>query len=289
MLSPLAVSASTNVVGLIGHPARHSLSPVIHNAAFAAVGLDWVFVAFETQSGREAVEACRALGLKGLSVTMPHKDVAAATVNELSPHAAKLNAVNCISRNGEVLIGHNTDGAGFLESVRTEASFEPVGRRCVVLGAGGAARAVILALADAGADEIVVVNRTPASAEAAVALAPKVAKLGAAESVAQADLVVNATSVGMAHPTDPEAQARTPVDVALFSRGQVVVDLIYHPATTALMAGAAKRGATVVGGLGMLVHQAALAFTIWTGEPAPVAAMFDAAIRALNPGAGGVV
>src|SRR3989442_3993450 len=148
------MSATTHVAAVIGNPVRHSLSPVIHNAAFAALGLDWTFLAFEVEAGggARAVEAMRALGIRGLSVTMPHKDDVAAAVDRLSPAAAALGAVNTVTWGPRLdIVGENTDGAGVLDALRLDDGFDPAGRRCLVVGAGGAARAVVRALGEAGA------------------------------------------------------------------------------------------------------------------------------------------
>ncbi|WP_419839616.1 shikimate dehydrogenase family protein [Candidatus Poriferisodalis sp.] len=284
-------TGSTRLAGVIGDPVRHSLSPALHNAAFARLGLDWTYVAFEIPAGRAAAAlgAMRVLGIEGLSVTMPHKDAAAAACDELSPAAELLGAVNCVRRDGDRLIGENTDGAGFLRSLCTQAGADPTGLHAVVLGAGGAARAVIVALADAGAS-VTVVNRSPHAAERAVALgaaagAAAAAALGAAaggattgasggpsgsavvgpaEAVRDADVVVNATPLGM-NAGDP-----LPFDPALLSGGQIVVDLIYRPERTPLLEAAAQAGATTLNGTGMLLFQAAEQFSMWTGHDAPV-------------------
>ncbi len=186
---------------------RHSLSPAIHNAAFSASGLDWVFVALPVPDGggAEAVDAMRVLGLEGLSVTMPHKAAVIAGVDRLTPTADSLDAVNCVFRDPgdrSILVGDNTDGAGFLAGLADDFGFDVAQRRCVVLGAGGAARAVVLALAGAGAASIVVVNRSPARARAAAALAGGAGGVATVDAVAGADLVVNATPVGMAGDAD---------------------------------------------------------------------------------------
>ena len=275
-------TGSTRVAGVIGDPVRHSLSPALHNAAFAELGLDWTYLAFEVPAGRgaDAVAAMRALGIDGLSVTMPHKDTVAAAVDELSPAAALLGAANCVRRDGDRLIGENTDGAGFLRSLRTQAGVDPEGLRTVVLGAGGAARAVIVALAAEGA-LVTVVNRSPDAAAWAAALGAAVggaaaealgersgsAAVGGPEAVRDADVVVNATPLGM---TDGDS---LPVDPALVGDGQIVVDLIYRPERTPLLNAAAQAGATTLNGVGMLLFQAAEQFTMWTGHDAPVDAM----------------
>ena len=276
----MTVGAHTRLAAVIGSPVRHSLSPAMHNAAFRASGLDWVYVAFEVAPGgvAAAFTGARALHLGGLSVTIPHKAEAAAEVDELSPDAEAIGAVNTVVPVGEGrLRGENTDGGGFLASLADE-DFEPAGRRCVVVGAGGAARAVVYALARAGAAEVVVVNRSPERAQAAVALAGGVGRVGSGVDVALADLVVNATPLGL---TGVDLDSSLPVDPDLLGPGQLVLDLIPNPAVTPLMAAARTNGARAAGGLGMLVHQGALAFELWTGQPAPVGAMRVAALGAL--------
>jgi shikimate dehydrogenase len=259
----------------MGEPVAHSLSPLLHNTAFAALGLDWVSVGLHVAAGTSApaVAGIRALGLAGVSVTMPHKAAVAGLVDELSPLAARLEAVNCVVRRGGRLLGENTDGAGFVTSLRRGAGFDPEGRRCLVVGAGGAARAVVLALALAGAAEVVVVNRTPERAAAAATLAGPTARVGGAGEAGGMDLVVDATPVGMG----TDAAAAPLVDPADLRAGQVVADLVYDPPITPWLHAAAAAGATVVGGLGMLVHQAAAQLELWTGQAAPVGAMWAAA------------
>ncbi len=292
----------TRLVAIIGDPVRHSLSPAMHNAAFAALGLDWAYLAFEVPEGRahEAVAGARALGLVGLSVTMPHKAAVVDAVDRLSPVAAALNAVNTVvRRSDDVLEGDNTDGIGFLDSVRQDEGFEPSGQQCLVVGAGGAARAVVKALADAGASEVVVVNRTPGRAAAAAALGGAVGRVGVMAEAADADLIVNATPMGMTagarHGADVLSIDRSGVDSradhggnetsvvdpAYLGPGQLVVDLVYHPLVTPLLEAARSRGATGVSGLGMLIHQAAHAVRLWTGEDPPLGVMSAAALGAL--------
>ena len=269
------LGASTRVVGVIGHPVRHSLSPTIHNAAFRALELDWAYLAFDVAPGEAggAVEAVKVLGLEGLSVTMPHKADTAGAVDRLSPSAAALGAVNTVHRAAGSLVGDNTDGGGFIDALMADEGFDPSGRLCVVLGAGGAARAVVRALDEAGAAEVVIVNRTPERAKKAAALSSR-ARVGVATDARDADLVVNATPVGM------DGDGSTPIDPAHLVPGQLVVDLVYQPAITPLMQAARTRGAVAVNGLGMLIHQAARAFTLWTGEAPPVPVMSAAALAA---------
>jgi shikimate dehydrogenase len=281
----------TRLVGVIGSPIMHSLSPLLHNAAFAALGLGatWHSLAFEVAPGQaaDALAAMRRADISGLSVTMPHKADVVALVDECTEVAQRLNAVNCIVSTEGVLLGANTDGEGFVASLARGAGFTPAGRRCVVIGAGGAARAVVLALADGGASRISVLNRTPQRATTAAALAGRAGsvlppgKRALAEAVGSADLVVNATPFGMAG-ASPEGAAPWLVAPQLLHEGQVAADLVYAPRPTRWLVEAAAAGARSVDGLGMLVHQAAAQLVLWTGEPAPVEAMWEAA-QAVDP------
>ena len=269
-------TARTRLAAVIGAPVDHSLSPALHNAAFAATDLDWAYVAFHVEPGRvgDALTGMRALGIGGLSVTMPHKDDVAGLVDLPSADVTALGAANCVvpTTDGR-LRGESTDGPGLVRSL-IDAGVDPAGARCCVLGAGGAARAVVLALARAGAAEVAVVNRTRSRGEQAAALAGSVGS--AVEAVpAAVEVLVNATSVGMG--TD-----ELPVDLAVLRPGLVVADLVYHPRRTALLAAAEAAGATAVDGIGMLVHQAALAFELWTGVAAPVEVMRRAALARLG-------
>jgi shikimate dehydrogenase len=266
-------TGSTRLAGVIGWPVRHSRSPDIHNAAYRALSLDWVYVALPVPPGQvaAALAGMSALGIEGLSVTMPHKAPVAAQVDALTSDATALGAVNCVLRDGERLVGDNTDGGGFLDSL-VDAGVDPSGRRCVVLGAGGAARAVIRALAGAGADQVVVVNRDPERGRTAAELAGRRGRAGSTGDLAHADLLVQATPVGMGD--DPTVAA----DPNRLPDGAVVADLVYHPLLTPLLAAAEARGLRTVDGLGMLVHQAARQFEVWTGAAAPVDAMRQAAL-----------
>lgn len=270
----------------MGWPVRHSLSPAIHNAAFRASGLDWVFLSFPVAPGSAAaaLAGASALGIEGLSVTMPHKADAASASDHLTPVAERLGAVNTLARRGGQWLGDSTDGAGLLDSLRAGVGFDPAGRRCVVVGAGGAGRAAVLALAEAGAAEVVVVNRSRERGERAAALAGAAGRAGPAEAARAAELVVNATPVGMEAPEagaagsgHPPPPRRLALPEAIFRPGQVVVDLVYQPRLTPLMEAARRRGATAMNGVGVLVHQAAHAFRLWTGTEPPLEAMLAAA------------
>ncbi|MEZ5178847.1 MAG: shikimate dehydrogenase [Acidimicrobiales bacterium] len=271
------VTGATRLAAVIGSPVTHSRSPALANAAFAAAGLDWTFVAFDVPAGggAAAVAAARTLGIGGLMVTMPLKAEVIEGLDRLTPAAAALGAVNSIAWDGAQLVGDNTDGAGLVASLRHDEGVDLRGRRCVVLGAGGAARSVIWALADAGAAEVVVVNRSVERAEVAAALAGPVGRVGSAADVGEADVLVNATSVGMG--SVPGADGPLPCDASAIGPHQVVVDLVYQPLVTPLLAHAEARGARPVDGLGMLVHQAALSLERWTGVAPDLRAMAAAA------------
>lgn len=273
-------SATTVVAAVIGDPVRHSLSPALLNAAFRHTGVDWIYGAFEVPDGEAgaAVGAMRTLGLGGLNVTMPHKAAVIEHLDDLSDTARALGAVNCIVRQGDRLVGHSTDGDGLVDTLRVDEGFDPRGRRCVVIGAGGAARAAVAALADAGATEIVVVNRTADRAHRAAALAGERGRVGTADRVADADLIVNATPLGMAG----AAPGRMPLDVTRLSAHQVLFDMVYDPPVPPVVDAARSRGLRATGGIGMLVHQAARAFTLWTGRSAPVEHMTEVARSALH-------
>jgi len=279
------LTGHTRAAGVIGTPIRHSLSPAIFNAAFTAAGLDWAYLAFEVPEGAAglAMAGMRALGLDGLSVTMPHKAAVIEGLDQLSADAEALGAVNCITRHGGQLRGDNTDGPGFLDALRLDEGIDVAGLRCVVVGAGGAGRAIARALAGGGATSIAVLNRSPAPAEAAVALAGPVARMGAADDLEAADLVVNATPLGMGVVVTTDGTPEPlPFDVTRLGVGQTVVDVVYHPVVTPLLAAARAQGLHTVGGLGMLIHQAAHAFRLWTSEDAPLEAMSAAAVAGLG-------
>jgi len=265
------VSGHTRVAVVIGDPVDHSKSPAVHNAAFAAAGLDWVFVALRVPAGEAAVAlaAMRTMGLAGMSVTMPHKEAVAGLVGRCAPLASRLGAVNCVARDGDLLVGHNTDASGFVSWV-THTGCRLDGAVVAVVGAGGAARAVIAGALDAGAARVLIVARSPQRAAAAVALDPSRCVLVDMQRVAEASVVVNATPVGMA------GSPGLGVPASLLRPDQVVADLVYHPVETELLRAAREIGAVALDGRGMLVHQAAHAFALWTGVDPPLAAMLAA-------------
>ncbi|MEM9466270.1 MAG: shikimate dehydrogenase [Actinomycetota bacterium] len=263
------ISGSTLTVGVIGSPVRHSLSPRLHNAAFDALGIDARSLAFPVDpgAGAAAVDAMRVLGIRGLSVTMPHKDTVLAAADARSEAATALQAANCLVNDDGVVTAYNTDGDGFVRSLDVEHGVTLDDARVVIVGAGGAARSVAEAVGRAGASDVAILNRTPEKAAQAAAVGGPHARIGSLDDVEGAAVVVNATSLGMG-PEDP-----LPVPVDRIGPGHLVVDLIYRPLTTPLLAAAAERGATTANGVAMLLHQAAIQLELWTGRPPPVEAM----------------
>ncbi|NNE95524.1 MAG: shikimate dehydrogenase [Acidimicrobiales bacterium] len=267
-------TGSTRLAAVIGWPVRHSLSPVIYNAAFASAGVDWTYVALPVEPGKgaAALDSMRTFGLAGLSVTMPHKSDIAAAVDVPSASVTTLGACNCVYWSDGVLHGDNTDGDGLVAALETETDVSLNGKTVSVLGTGGAARAIIEAIGRTGAASIHVWGRRAEAAEAAAALAP-IATTGPLEQVEDADVLINATPVGMSGGPNPKG---IPLPADLISQHQIVQDIVYEPRETPFMALARERGARVVGGVGMLVHQAARQYTHWVGEPAPIEVMMRA-------------
>jgi shikimate dehydrogenase len=272
------ISSRTGVVGVLGHPVGHSLSPRMHNAALRAQGVDMVYLAFDVVPARlpEAVAGLRALGFRGANVTIPHKETIAGLLDEVEVTAQRIGSVNTVVNDQGRLLGYNTDRGGFAAALRTVRAEGAAGLRCFVAGAGGAARAVVAALMEEGAPEILICNRTfergaSLCAQAAswgnascVALAEKDAAAGAATC----DLLVNATSVGLSQSIKESA---IPVDI--LHSNQIVMDLVYGPSPTTLVREAKARGATAIDGKEMLVMQAAGSYELWTGRRAPVDVM----------------
>jgi shikimate dehydrogenase len=280
---PRPVRGTTRLSGVLGWPVAGSLSPVIHNAAFAALGLDWVYLPLPVEPGHvgAAITGLQALGFAGANVTMPHKAEAAAAVPQLSEDAARLDAVNTIHVGAEGISGHNTDAPGFARFLEEDVGFDAGGRSALLFGAGGAARAVALALARAGLARLSVALREPARANvlaAALEGFPTRVEAIAFEDAraAEVDLLVNATPLG-AHGEE--------LPLPRLDRVRVAVDLLYRPPTTPLLAVVRDAGGASFGGLGLLLHQAALAFELWTGQPAPLDVMSAAALAELaDPG-----
>jgi shikimate dehydrogenase len=266
-------------LGVLGWPLEHTLSPAIQNVALRRLGLDWVYLAFPVapDSLEEAIAGLRALGAVGANVTMPHKETVVGYLDELSGDARAIGVVNTIQRVGDAFIGHNTDVDGFAEFVSGDAGVEVSGARCLVLGAGGAARAVAKALDGLGAGEIAIAGRDPNRSASVLEVVPRATKVALpteGDELDRYDLVVNATPLGMAG-----EDALPGLD---FRPGQVVVDLVYDPPTTPIIERARASGAQAWSGLGMLVRQAAASLRIWTGQDPPLEAMSAAALHALG-------
>lgn len=278
----------TRLVGVIGHPLGHSISPAFQQAALDHLGLDIRYQAWDTPPGQVANLMLRLRGPEhlGASVTVPYKEVALGLVDDLDGLARRIGAINTLVNREGKLIGYNTDAGGFLRALKEEGGFQPRGRRAVVLGAGGAARAVAFALAGEGAASIAIINRTRERALAlaeelrpveAQALAPQ--DPGVARALGGCHLVVNCTSVGMRHSS---TEGESPLKAELIPPQALVYDLVYNPPLTPLLRAAQGRGARTLGGLAMLVYQGAEAFQLWTGREAPLEVMMRAAREALE-------
>ncbi|MCW4047318.1 MAG: shikimate dehydrogenase [Candidatus Bathyarchaeota archaeon] len=282
----MAISGKTRVCGVIGDPIEHSLSPAIQNAAFAHLKLDFVFLAFRVKPAElgDAMRGMRGLGIHGLNVTMPHKKAVTAFLDEIDPTAKFLCAVNTVLNDNGRLCGFNTDGVGALKALQ-ENGVDPSGKKVLLLGAAGAAKAIAFQLAKE-AEELVLLNRTPEKAtELAESLNQALGKevRGAKlspntiqKNLRDSDLLVNATSVGM-YPNDNQS----PVAREWLKPNLTVMDIVYNPVETRLIKDAKAAGARVISGIEMLIHQGAASFEIWTGHPAPVEVMRKAAMRKL--------
>ncbi len=277
------ISGRTRVAGVIGWPVEHSLSPVLHAAGFASLDIDWTYVAFPTppDSVQRVVEAARTLGIAGLSVTMPHKTAVVDLCDALTDSARVLQSVNTIEfRSDGRSIGHSTDGDGLVDSLRHEG-VDPTSRDVLVLGFGGAGRAVCDALRRHGAKRIVVTNRSLVSPDRLDAMGLTGAEVipwsDRNDVASSCDLVINCTSVGMGD------DSSSPLTDSVFSDRHVAIDIVYHPSETPFLRAARTRGARTIGGIGMLVHQAARQEEIWIGRTPDVEAMKRAVSQVLGP------
>lgn len=278
--APVSIDGHTKIFALLGHPVGHSFSPRIQNPQFAAHNINGVYLAFDVPPAQlgEAVCGLYALGAQGGNVTVPHKEAVMAHLAEVSEEASLMGAVNTLVRIPGGFRGENTDGRGFLLSLWENRGFVPAGKKVVVLGAGGSARAVAVALARGGAAEIILANRTlPKAQEIADLLNARTQAKGQAlpmdpadpasmedlhQAIAQADLIVHTTTIGMT----PNNNSKPELDYSRFRAGQLVTDLIYNPEETAFLRAARLQGADTLNGAGMLYYQAALAFRLWTGK-----------------------
>ena len=283
------ISGKTKICGLIGDPIEHSMSPAMHNTAFKDRELDYVYLPFRVTKAQlgEAILGIKALNIRGLNVTIPHKVSVIPLLDELDPLAEKIGAVNTIINNDGVLKGYNTDAHGFLRAL-LEQDIEPDGKSIVMLGAGGASRAISFILAERGAN-LVILNRQ-LELDWAVKLGNSISRTFGREVKAlelneqnlapvlrKANILVNTTSVGMSPNTN-----ETPIPARLLESDLVVFDIVYNPVKTKLLTEAESAGAKAISGLEMLVWQGALAFEMWTGLTAPLEIMRKAAIRTLK-------
>lgn len=278
------------IVGIVGDPISHSLSPAMHNASFRKRRLPFVYLPFRVRPAKLRgflKDSASWKHLRGFNVTIPHKEKILPFLDRVSPEARVIGAVNTVMIAGGRLLGFNTDAAGWLRSLKEDAHFSPARKSAVVLGAGGAARAVVYALAKAGAAEIAVANRTPSRARAlAREFAKKFPRVGIAaipfteealrRSFETADLVVNTTSVGLG------GTRFSALPLASLPRRAVVSDLVYRPRVTPLLREAKRRGLKIHHGTGMLLHQGVLAAKLWTKKNPDVRAMQHALLDGLR-------
>ncbi|MEA1964976.1 MAG: shikimate dehydrogenase [Candidatus Aerophobetes bacterium] len=282
----MEISGKTKIVGIFGYPVSHSLSPLFQNAAFKALGLDFVYLPFSVKPKdlKIAVESIKSLNMVGVNVTIPHKKKILPYLDELSPEVRMMEAVNTVCYRDDKLIGYNTDGKGFISSLTEEGGFNPQGKKALILGAGGAARAISFALIEAGVKKLSIANRTRRKAKVLLEHLKKFFqgkckitlidfdKVNSSTVMNEVDLLVNATSVGM-HTEDPLL-----IDVELLTPHTFVYDVVYNRKTELLKA-AEERNLSCLGGSGMLIYQGACSFEIWTHKKAPLKKMKEALER----------
>lgn len=273
----------SELVGVFGHPVAENPTIVLQEAAFQATGLQWRYLTIEVypEDLEAAINGLRAMNMKGINLTIPHKVEVLKYLDEVAPDAALMGAVNTVRREEDKLIGENTDGKGFLRSLKEDAKVDPAGKRVVILGAGGAARAISVELALAGAGHLTIVNRMVGRGQELVSLLNEKTDVSSATFVewnttydlpADTDILVNATSIGLF----PDVEAKPDITYGSITPAMTVCDVIPNPPHTPFLREAEARGATTLDGLGMLVYQGAIGFTMWTGIDAPVEVMYQA-------------
>lgn len=274
------INANTKLMCVIGHPIKHSKSPLMHNAALQNIGEDAVYLAFDIEPEKlgDFVTGMRVMGITGANVTIPHKENIMKYLDGLTKEAEIIGAVNTIYREGDKLIGDNSDGKGFILSLMKETGFDPKEKKVLILGAGGASKAVTVKLADEGAKEISIYDLDENKAKEVVEQVKKFAgenlkisvidKNEIEKTAKESNLLVNCTPVGM------KESDSVLLTEEVFNSSQVVYDLIYNPAKTKLLQSAEKKGAKIVNGLGMLVYQGAISFERWTGKKPDTEIMF---------------
>jgi shikimate dehydrogenase len=278
-MSEAIVSYKAELVGVFGYPVAENPTGVMQEAAFQDRDLNWRYLTIEVRPEdlEKAMIGLRAFGMQGVNLTIPHKVAVIQYLDRLSREAELIGAVNTVVQEGDELIGHNTDGKGFLRSVRDDAGVDPAGKHIVFLGAGGAARAMSVELALAGAANITIVNRTPGRGQELVKQLSEKTSVeaqfvqwqGDYSVPPETDILVNATSIGL-FPNTEESPA---VDVASIHPDLLVCDVIPNPPRTAFLRATEAAGARTLDGLGMLVYQGAIAFDMWTGVEAPIPVM----------------
>lgn len=280
---------ATSKLGIIGFPIRHSISPAFQQAALDHLGLDATYEGWEVKPEEvgEFVNGLRSPDTLGINVTVPHKESVIPFLDEVDDWATAAGAVNTIVNREGKLTGHNTDGPGFLRALRESGNFSPPGKDVLILGAGGAARGVVLALIRDGVGRLTIANRTQERGQQLSRMARdngldaqsiSLEEEGLAAAAASANLIVNCTTVGMSHGPD---ETGSPLRPALIPATSLVYDLVYNPLETPLLRDAARAGAGTLGGIYMLVYQGADSFKMWTGQDAPVAVMLEAAKTAM--------
>lgn len=283
----MTITGKTRVCGVIGEPIEHTLSPLMHNAAFETLRLDYVFLAFRVKPAQveSAVNGMRALNIRGLNITMPHKSTIIKHLDRVDLSAQIVNSVNTVLNKENLLFGFNTDGVGALKALK-ENGVELKGRKVLLLGAGGAARAIAYTMAKE-ADELAVLNRTVKQAQALAKLLEKsfnkkistgsLSPTDIQSNLKDSDILINATSVGM----KPRAE-ESPVPLKLLRSNLAVMDIVYNPLETKLAKDSKAAGARVVSGVEMLIYQGAASFELWTGKSAPIEVMRQAALNHLQ-------
>jgi shikimate dehydrogenase len=275
-------SYKSELVGVFGHPVAENPTIIMLEAAFKELNLDWRYLTIEVLPAdlKEAVAGMRAMQMQGINLTIPHKIEVMNHLDTIASDAALIGAVNTVRKEDNKLIGENTDGKGFLASIRKDAKLEPAGKNYLVIGAGGAARAITVELALAGAKKITVTNRTASKGEDLVKhlnthTDTQAEFLPWEDSLTipgSTDVLINATSIGLY----PAIEEKPDLDYNSIKKNMVVCDVIPNPPSTAFLKEATQRGAQTLDGLGMLVYQGAIGFKMWTGLDAPVAVMKEA-------------
>ena len=283
------ITTKTKILGIFGCPISHSISPAMHNAIIKALGLDMIYMPFEIKPSnlRDAVNGIKGFGMLGVNITIPHKEAVMKLLDDISEEARLIGAVNTIVNKDGRLIGYNTDGYGYVASIKEDCDFNPKNKRVIILGAGGAARGISAALAKSGAKKIIIANRTLSRADNLIKTFKrkfpdtKFEAIGLEEDILMTyfqdiNLLVNTTSVGM------EKNEILEIPLEALPKTAIVSDIVYNPLQTLLLKKADKLGLTAYGGLSMLIHQGAKSFKLWTGIDAPVNVMRKAALKALK-------